>query len=87
MRNSSRLRPRSRATGVIDRQQIAFLNLWTDKVVRGLSQKRFVIEPAVARAIEGHEMINCGQLRTNTFNSGKNNLTGRKHPSALCLIR
>jgi hypothetical protein len=61
------LRPRCRAAGVVDRQQIGFSNQWSVVPRRRLLEQRFVIQPVGpdafgAKARERDEMTNVRQL-------------------------
>ena len=62
VRNHHALRTRGSAAGVVDRQQIAFANLGTSKIVCAFSQQRFVIQPPGMGPFEGDEVFDAWEL-------------------------
>jgi hypothetical protein len=50
------LGPRGRAAGVVDRQQVVLVYLRSREVRRGGGDLIFVIDPAIARALQGDEL-------------------------------
>ena len=69
MCNHHALGTRCRATGVVDRQQIVFLDQRPLKLARALRQQTFIIKPIGSRAGQRNKMLHRSQLGPNAVDS------------------
>src|SRR6185295_12216852 len=70
MRDHHALRPRGGTAGVIDRQEIGFMNFRPRKFCRSSGEKRLVVEPTwfARAAFKCNKRRHASQLRTNFIN-------------------